>query len=131
MANSGVVSRISTVVRTTENRAEWSLLRHNPHDPLADIRGAAGHTRAIAHAIRAGPRAGEPSERIEERIHTAEETGLPLTLWRELPPRRVGGTKYANGVPPVEFIGGRMYQNHGAPDRLYAGLMAAASERIP
>lgn len=37
-----------------ENRAEWSLRRRNPHGPLADTRGAAGRTRAIAHAIRTG-----------------------------------------------------------------------------
>lgn len=47
-----------------ENRAEWSLRRLNPQGPLADVRGAAGHTRAIAQAIRAGLRAGEPPELI-------------------------------------------------------------------
>lgn len=64
-----------------ENRAEWSLRRGNPHGPLADTRGAAGRTRAIAEAIRAGLRAGEPSAKIERRIQAAEEAGLPLTLW--------------------------------------------------
>ncbi|GAB2900950.1 hypothetical protein GCM10027074_78330 [Streptomyces deserti] len=64
-----------------ENRAEWSLRRGNPHGPLADTRGAAGRTRAIAQAIRAGLRAGEPAEQIEHRIQAAEEAGLPLTLW--------------------------------------------------
>lgn len=64
-----------------ENRAEWSLRRGNPHGPLADIRGAAGRTRAIAEAIRAGLRAGESASNIEGRIQAAEEAGLPLTLW--------------------------------------------------
>nr|WP_245173305.1 HNH endonuclease [Streptomyces aureus] len=64
-----------------ENRAEWSLRRGNPHGPLADTRGAAGRTRAIAQAIRAGLEAGEPPERVEQLILAAEEEGLPLTLW--------------------------------------------------
>ncbi|REH20579.1 HNH endonuclease [Streptomyces sp. 2114.2] len=64
-----------------ENRAEWSLRRGNPHGPLADTRGAAGRTRAIAEAIRAGLRAGESTEEIEHYIQAAEEAGLPLTLW--------------------------------------------------
>jgi hypothetical protein len=64
-----------------ENRAEWSLRRANPHGPLADTRGAAGRTRAIAHAIRTGLKEGEPPERIEQLILAAEESGMPLTLW--------------------------------------------------
>ena len=64
-----------------ENRAEWTLRRRNPHGPLADTRGAAGRTHAIAHAIRAGLVAGESPEEIEERIRATEEAGLPLTLW--------------------------------------------------
>lgn len=58
-----------------------TLRRRNPHGPLADTRGAAGRTHAIAHAIRAGLVAGESPEEIEERIRAAEEAGLPLTLW--------------------------------------------------
>lgn len=64
-----------------ENRAEWSLRRRDPHGPLADTRGAAGRTHAIAHAIRTGLATGESPEEIEERIRAAEEAGLPLTLW--------------------------------------------------
>jgi len=65
----------------SENRAEWVLRRGNPHGPLADTRGAAGRTRAVAQAVRAGLAAGEPPERIEQLIRAAEEAGLPLTLW--------------------------------------------------
>lgn len=54
-----------------------TLRRRNPHGPLADTRGAAGRTHAIAHAIRAGLVAGESPEEIEERIRAAEEAGLP------------------------------------------------------
>ncbi len=64
-----------------ENRVEWSLRRGNPHGPLADTRGAAGRTRAVAEAIRAGLRRGEPPGRIEQLIRAAEEEGMPLTLW--------------------------------------------------
>lgn len=64
-----------------ENRAEWSRRRHNPHGPLADVRGAAGRTRAIASAILVGLEACESQDRIEERIRAAEEAGIPLTLW--------------------------------------------------
>ncbi|GAX58351.1 HNH endonuclease [Streptomyces olivochromogenes] len=64
-----------------ENRAEWRLRRHNPHGPLADVRGAAGRTRAIAQAIRAGLQADEPPDLIEKRIRATEAAGLPLTLW--------------------------------------------------
>ncbi|WP_416974646.1 hypothetical protein [Streptomyces sp. 4F14] len=60
---------------------EWSLRRGNPHGPLADTRGAAGRTRAVAEAIRAGLRRGEPPGRIEQLIRAAEEEGMPLTLW--------------------------------------------------
>ena len=64
-----------------ENRVEWSLRRGNPRSPLADTRGAAGRTRAIAEAIRAGLCAGDSAEQIEHRIQAAEEAGHPLTLW--------------------------------------------------
>lgn len=66
---------------TAENRAEWQLRRHNPHGPLADVRGAAGRTRAIAEAVRTGLQAGELPDLIDKRIPAAEKAGLPLTLW--------------------------------------------------
>ncbi|ELB92071.1 hypothetical protein Rwratislav_16115, partial [Rhodococcus wratislaviensis IFP 2016] len=49
--------------------------------PLADVRGPAGRTRAIATAIRTGLARGQGSEGIEARIRAAEAAGLPLTLW--------------------------------------------------
>ncbi|RXS66153.1 hypothetical protein EST92_29035 [Streptomyces sp. TM32] len=64
-----------------ENRAEWARRHRNPTGPLADVRGAARRPRAIAAAIRAGLAAGEDPRAIEERIHTAEDAGLPFTLW--------------------------------------------------
>jgi hypothetical protein len=64
-----------------ENRAEWALRHRNPTGALADVRGAAGRTRAIATAVRTALAQGEPAEIIEERIHTAEQEGRPLTLW--------------------------------------------------
>lgn len=66
---------------TAENRAEWALRRRNPSGPLADVRGAAGRTRAIAAAVRQGLTLGEPADLIEHRIHIAERNGAPLTLW--------------------------------------------------
>jgi hypothetical protein len=64
-----------------ENRSEWALRRRNPGGPLADVRGAAGRTRAIAAAVRAGLALGEPADLIERRIRIAERDGAPLTLW--------------------------------------------------
>ena len=49
--------------------------------PLADVRGAAGRSRAIAAAIRTGLEQQEDSGSIERRIRAAEIAGLPLTLW--------------------------------------------------
>jgi hypothetical protein len=49
--------------------------------PLADVRGAAGRTRAIAAAVRAGHVNQETAASIEMRILDAEAVGLPLTLW--------------------------------------------------
>jgi hypothetical protein len=63
------------------NRAEYLARRNNVASPLADVRGAAGRTRAIAAAIRAGLAGNEDAASIEARIHTAEAAGLPLTLW--------------------------------------------------
>jgi hypothetical protein len=64
-----------------ENRAEWAHRRRDPGGPLADVRGAAGRTRATARAIRAGLALAEAPELIDERIRLAELDGLPLTLW--------------------------------------------------
>jgi hypothetical protein len=64
-----------------ENRAEWTHRRRDLGGPLADVRGAAGRTRAIARAIRTSLSLSEAPELIEERIRLAELDGLPLTLW--------------------------------------------------
>ncbi|MEY9968550.1 hypothetical protein ABIA33_006634 [Streptacidiphilus sp. MAP12-16] len=66
---------------SAQNRAEWAQRHRNPGGPLADLRGAAGRTRAIAAAVRTGLALGETRELIDERIHAAEQNGLPLTLW--------------------------------------------------
>ncbi|MDX5962224.1 hypothetical protein SIM91_02565 [Rhodococcus opacus] len=63
------------------NRTEYYLRRRNLASPLADIRGPAGRTRAIAAAVRAGLANGDKPDRIELRIRRAEAAGLPLTLW--------------------------------------------------
>jgi hypothetical protein len=64
-----------------ENRAEWLARRRDPTGPLADVRGPAGRSRAIAAAIRAGRTLGEPEEQIARRIETAVSAGRPLSLW--------------------------------------------------
>ncbi|MFD7008105.1 hypothetical protein [Rhodococcus jostii] len=58
-------------------RDPYYLRRRNLASPLADIRGPAGRTRAIADAIRTGLAGNEDNE----RIRCAEAGGLPLTLW--------------------------------------------------
>ncbi|ELB92782.1 hypothetical protein Rwratislav_12368 [Rhodococcus wratislaviensis IFP 2016] len=63
------------------NRCEYDLRRRNIASPLSDVRGAAGRTRAIAGAVRAGLANQETPERIDERIRDAEAAGSPLTLW--------------------------------------------------
>ena len=64
----------------TTNRAEYIARRKNLASPLADVRGAAGRTRAIAAAIRTGLANHEDPVAIEARIRAAEGAGLPLTL---------------------------------------------------
>ena len=59
------------------NRAEYFARRKNVASPLADVRGAAGRSRAIAAAIRTGLEQQEDSGRIERRIRAAEIAGLP------------------------------------------------------
>jgi hypothetical protein len=63
------------------NRAEYFTSRKNLASPLADVRGAAGRTRAIAAAIRAGLAHNEDTTSMEKRIRAAERAGCPLTLW--------------------------------------------------
>jgi hypothetical protein len=47
------------------NRVEYFARRRNLANPLADVRGAAGRTRAVAAAIRTGPR--QPRRRCQHR----------------------------------------------------------------
>jgi hypothetical protein len=63
------------------NRLEYLTRRRNLANPLADVRGAAGRTRAIAAVIRAGLTRLEVAASIETRIRDAELAGIPLTLW--------------------------------------------------
>jgi len=65
----------------TTNRAEYFARRRNLASPLADVRGAAGRTRAIAAAIRTGLANHEDAASIETRIRAAEVSGVPSTLW--------------------------------------------------
>lgn len=62
------------------NRHEYDLRRRNIASPLADVRGAAGRTRAIAAAVRIGLANADDAEGVEERIRAAEAAGAPLTL---------------------------------------------------
>ena len=62
------------------DRAEYLGRNSDPAGPLADVRGAAGSTRAIAAAIRAGLNECEDAPSIEKRIRAAEIAGLPPTL---------------------------------------------------
>jgi hypothetical protein len=63
------------------NRNEYDRRRRNLASPLADVRGAAGRTRAIAAAICTGLANHDDPATIENRIRAAENAGLPLTLW--------------------------------------------------
>ncbi|MDT5240205.1 MAG: hypothetical protein QOF88_3870 [Mycobacterium sp.] len=63
------------------NRVEYFARRRNLANPLADVRGAAGRTRAVAAAIRTGLADHDDAASIEVRIRSAEAAGLPLTLW--------------------------------------------------
>ena len=67
--------------RPHDLKAEYFARRSNLAGPLADVRGAAGRTRAIAAAIRAGLDGHEDAASIEKRIRAAEIAGRPLTLW--------------------------------------------------
>ena len=63
------------------NRAEYAARRGAHCGALADTRGQAGRTRAIAHTIAVGTAAGETTDTIDNRIAYAEAAGQPLTLW--------------------------------------------------
>ncbi|WP_420879102.1 hypothetical protein [Rhodococcus sp. (in: high G+C Gram-positive bacteria)] len=63
------------------NRAEYDLRRRNLRSPLADVRGAAGRSHAIAAAVRDGLAAGEDRAAIDARVAAAEAAGVPFTLW--------------------------------------------------
>ena len=63
------------------NRVEYLARRRNLASPLADVRGTAGRTRAVAAAIRCGLANHEDSVSIEGRIRAAEVDGVPLALW--------------------------------------------------
>ncbi|GCB59541.1 MULTISPECIES: hypothetical protein [Rhodococcus erythropolis group] len=63
------------------NRSEYELRRRNIASPLADVRGPAGRTRAIAAAIRSGVEQNVANDVIDERIAAAEAAGRPLSLW--------------------------------------------------
>ena len=63
------------------NRFEYLTRRRNLASPLADVRGAAGRTRAIAAAIRTGLAHHDTAADIERRILDAQTAGIPLTLW--------------------------------------------------
>jgi hypothetical protein len=66
---------------SAENSREWAQRRRDPTSPLADLRGSAGRSRAIAAAIREGLAAGDDTEAIERRLTVAVAAGTPLTLW--------------------------------------------------
>ncbi|MCD2158036.1 hypothetical protein LQL77_30460 [Rhodococcus cerastii] len=63
------------------NRSEYELRRRNITGPLADVRGPAGRTHAIATAIRTGIEHNLGVTTIDERIAAAEAAGRPLSLW--------------------------------------------------
>jgi hypothetical protein len=62
------------------NWVEYFARRRNLANPLADVRGAVGRTRAVAAAIRTGLANHEDAASIEVRIRAAEAARLPLTL---------------------------------------------------
>ena len=53
-----------------------------PGGPFADLRGAAARSRAIAAAVRTGLALGETRERIDQRIHAAEQEEPPHPVVR-------------------------------------------------
>ena len=71
---------------TTQHLSEKTGTAHSPADtaraaPLADTRGPAGLSRAIADTIRTALTAGEPAHLIDHRINNAIAAGRPWSLW--------------------------------------------------
>ncbi|WP_264888781.1 hypothetical protein [Dietzia sp. NCCP-2495] len=64
-----------------DNRSEYLARRHSHSSPLADTRGTAGLSRAVADAIRTALSAQEPASVIEGRIQDAFIAGQPWALW--------------------------------------------------
>lgn len=62
-----------------DNSADYR--RRRMYGPLADRRGPAGRTRAIADAVRAGLAAGEDDAAILLRVEAARRAGEPETLF--------------------------------------------------
>lgn len=65
----------------TDNRTEYLARRHGPNSPLADIRGTAGLSRAIADAIRDALSDNASPGEIETRLDEAIVAGQPWALW--------------------------------------------------
>ena len=63
------------------NRSEYELRRRNIASPLADVRGPAGRTGAIAASIRIGIEQNLDVATVEVRITAAEAAGRSLSLW--------------------------------------------------
>lgn len=63
------------------NNAEYAARRRNVQSPLADVRGAAGRSRAIAIAVRAVVDTGGGMADARRAIADAEAAGRPRTLW--------------------------------------------------
>lgn len=63
------------------NRVEWAQPGCDPTSPLADVRGPARRTKALAEAVIAGFAAGDTASVIDARYERAEAAGVPLTRW--------------------------------------------------
>jgi hypothetical protein len=80
--------RIGTAAK---NRAEWAQRHRDPTGPLADCRGPAARTRAIAQAVLAGLAAGDTAAAIDERYRRARgcrQTPDPVVARTGLGPGR-------------------------------------------
>jgi len=64
---------------SAENGADFQ--RRQMYGPLADVRGPAGRTRAIADAVREGLVLGESDLQILDRVAAARSAGEPQTLF--------------------------------------------------
>ncbi|WP_256278572.1 hypothetical protein [Rhodococcus erythropolis] len=63
------------------NRSEYELRRTQHRQATRRRSEPAGHTRAVAVAIRSGVEQNAGSDIIEERIAAAEGGGRPPSLW--------------------------------------------------